>query len=80
MDGAIPAGTGARSGAGPEAEWAIAEDEVELGALLGRGGQGEVFRGRWKGRAGAVAVKRLDADMIGMVEGSEKEALERGRE
>ena len=58
----------------------IAEDEVELGASLGRGGQGEVFRGRWKGRAGAVAVKRLDADMIGMVEGSEKEALERGRE
>ena len=58
----------------------IAEGEVEVGEPLGRGGQGSAFRGRWRGREGPVAIKRLDADMSGVAAGSEGAVLERGLE
>ena len=55
-----------------EKRWVIPDEELEVGTSLG----GQVFRGRWKGRAGAVAIKRLDAGMSGV----EGDALERGTE
>ena len=70
---------GAAAG-GQARDWMIAEEELEVGESLGRGWQGETFRCRWKGRDGAVAVKRLDADMRGVAEGSAGEVMERGRE
>jgi 5'-nucleotidase len=43
-------------------EWLIDFDELEIGDLLGRGGYGEVYRGKWKGTG--VAVKTISAENI----------------
>ncbi len=43
-------------------EWLIDFNELEIGDLLGRGGYGEVYRGKWKGTG--VAVKTISAERI----------------
>jgi hypothetical protein len=45
-----------------EQEWMIDFDELEMGDMLGRGGFGEVHKGRWKGTE--VAVKTISAEHI----------------
>ena len=69
MDPAGGTGAGAGSRGRGEGDWTIAEEELEVGASLGQGAQGEVFRGRWRRHDGAVAIKRLDADMGGAAGG-----------
>jgi hypothetical protein len=39
-------------------EWEISFDELELGSLLGVGGYGEVYKGRWRGTE--VAIKTIN--------------------
>ena len=80
MDPAGGTGAGAGSRGRGEGDWTIAEEELEVGASLGQGAQGEVFRGRWRRHDGAVAIKRLDADMGGAAGGTEMAPLERGME
>lgn len=54
----------------------IPETDLQVGAKLADGGQGEVFRGRWRNRD--VAVKRLHADISGVARGQLGAVLNRG--
>lgn len=62
-DGVGPAGAeNLRALRKKTADFGIRYDELVLGKLLGKGSQGEVFRGMWRGSP--VAIKKIDTRKV----------------